>query len=79
MFYQEFGDSSINFSVRLWINNPDQSTYNRVLSEAVMQIKKAYDNNNITIPFPIRTFYFGIKGGTPINKISMQVNSVNEQ
>jgi len=28
-----------------------------------MLIKKAYDTNNIMIPFPIRTVDFGIKGG----------------
>jgi small conductance mechanosensitive channel len=33
-----------------------------------MRIKKAYDENDITIPFPIRTLDFGIKGGTTLQK-----------
>lgn len=73
MFYQEFGDSSINFFVRLWINSPEQPSYLRVGSEAVMRIKKAYDENDIMIPFPIRTLDFGIKGGTKLNEIALNV------
>jgi small conductance mechanosensitive channel len=34
-----------------------------------MFIKKAYDENNITIPFPIRTLDFGIKGGEKLSDI----------
>jgi len=66
-FYKEFGDSSINFDIRLWVHTPEQPDYLQVRSEAVMRIKKAYDENNITIPFPIRTLDFGIKGGVPLS------------
>jgi small-conductance mechanosensitive channel len=72
MFYQEFGDSSINFVIRLWVNTPEQREYLNVRSEAIISIKKAYDANNITIPFPIRTLDFGIKGGVPLNDILME-------
>ncbi len=77
MFYQEFGDSSINFVIRLWVNSTDQPTYLQVGSEAIMEIKKAYDENNIVIPFPIRTLDFGIKGGVPLNEIS--INTVGQK
>ncbi len=69
MFYQEFADSSINFIIRIWINTPEQSAFWHVKSEAVMRIKKAFDENGITIPFPIRTLDFGIKGGIPLNEM----------
>ena len=73
MFYQEFGDSSINFVIRLWMDSPDQPAYLHVGSEAIMRIKKAYDENNITIPFPIRTLDFGIKGGVALNEMSLNI------
>lgn len=73
MFYTEFGDSSINFFIRLWVNCPDQPVYLRVGSEAITRIKKAYDENNIMIPFPTRTLDFGVKGGTPLNETSLKV------
>ncbi|TRO65127.1 mechanosensitive ion channel family protein [Christiangramia sabulilitoris] len=56
--YNEFGDSSINFVVRFWTD----ATKNRDLlvaqNKAIIAIKKAYDNKDINIPFPIRTINF---------------------
>ncbi len=72
-YYREFGDSSINFLLRIWLTSPEQSMYWTVGSEAIMRIKKAYDENDIMIPFPIRTLDFGIKGGTPLNKMSIKM------
>lgn len=69
-FYDEFSDSSINFEVRIWINSPEQPIWLQGRSEAIMYIKKAFDENNITIPFPIRTLDFGIKGGEKLSDIA---------
>ncbi len=63
LFYTEFGDSSINFNVRFWIDFKKQVDYLRAQSDAIMKIKKSYDDNGITIPFPIRTLDFGVVGG----------------
>ncbi len=72
-FYDEFADSSINFQVRIWINDPDQPVWLQGKSEAIMYIKKAFDNNGITIPFPIRTLDFGIKGGEKLSEMDIAV------
>lgn len=69
-FYDEFSDSSINFEVRIWINSPEQPIWLQGRSEAIMYIKKAFDENNITIPFPIRTLDFGIKGGEKLSDMA---------
>jgi small conductance mechanosensitive channel len=69
-FYKEFGDSSINFVIRLWTNSTEQPAYLQVGSDAIMRIKAAFDKNNIMIPFPIRTLDFGIKGGIPLNEMT---------
>ena len=66
VFFESFGDSSINLSVRIWIDSAQQPIYKQVGSDAIMAIKKAYDENDIMIPFPIRTLDFGIKGGKSI-------------
>jgi len=42
-------DSSVDFSVRVWVNTPDYWT---VLFDMPEQIKKTFDANDITIPFP---------------------------
>jgi small conductance mechanosensitive channel len=61
--YSEFDSSSINFNIRFWIDYPGQPDYLTMKSKAIKAIKKAFDEENITIPFPIRTLDFGIKGG----------------
>lgn len=73
LFFQEFADSSINFVLRVWVQSPEQPVFLQAQSEAVMLIKKAYDINNIVIPFPIRTLDFGIKGGKTLSE--MEVNT----
>lgn len=75
VFFVEFGDSSVNLSVRMWINTPEQSVYNKVGSEAIMKIKKAYDTNDIVIPFPIRTLDFGIKGGKKLSEMPIEISN----
>jgi small conductance mechanosensitive channel len=67
VFYSEFGDSSINFTVRFWISTTIQKDYKKAISEAIVKIKEVYDENDIMIPFPIRTIDFGIKGGLPLS------------
>jgi len=54
-FYTKFDESSINFIVRFWVNFNNQNDYLEAKSKAVMKIKKSFDENGITIPFPIRT------------------------
>ncbi len=78
MFYQEFADSSINFIIRLWINTSEQIDFWRVKSEAVMRIKKAFDENDITLPYPIRTLDFGIKGGISLDEVLAKKNDTDK-
>lgn len=52
-----FGDSSINFVVRYW-TAPQQAQVRRIQTRAIMAIKAAFDEADVTIPYPIRTLYF---------------------
>ncbi|MCZ4407438.1 mechanosensitive ion channel family protein [Cryomorphaceae bacterium 1068] len=64
LHWKEFGGSSINFSVNVWMEyDKEHSKYIGVRNEALKALKKAFDDNDITIPFPIRTLDFGIEGG----------------
>jgi len=51
----EFGDSSINFMTRFYIDYTKPGQFFKAQSEAIMLIKEEFDKNNINIPFPIRT------------------------
>jgi small-conductance mechanosensitive channel len=66
-YYEEFGGSSINYVVRFWVDFSKNPDFWSPRSEAIMAIKKAYDENDIMIPFPIRTLDFGIRGGEKLN------------
>jgi len=68
-FYKEFGSSSINFVVRYWVRYDTQPDYLQAQSDGVMNLKAAFDANDITIPFPIRTLDFGIKGGEKLSEV----------
>ncbi len=56
--YTEFGDSSINFVVRFWTDVTSNREILFAKSKAVIAIKKVFDENEINIPFPIRTLEF---------------------
>ncbi len=56
--WREFGDSSINYELRFWINSTSALEVAKAKSETMMLMKEAYDKNNINIPFPIRTLDF---------------------
>lgn len=73
LFYTGFGDSSINFVLHFWIEYPDQPGFLDARSRAIMALKKTFDENDITIPYPIRTLDFGIKGGEKLSEMKMQV------
>jgi len=60
-YYTEFGDSSINFLCRFWVDSKNALQKLKAKSDAIIQIKKAFDNEGISIPFPIRTLEFNNK------------------
>jgi len=57
-YFTEFGDSSINFLCRFWVVSENGLEKLRAKSKAIIEIKKAFDQEEINIPFPIRTLQF---------------------
>lgn len=53
-----FGESSIDLTVRWFIDNGTQANKVESIHEAIVEIKDHLDNANINIPFPIRTLDF---------------------
>lgn len=69
MYFEKFGESSIDLVARFWIAfTSKQSEYLAAQSEAIEKIKKAYDDNGITLPFPTRTLEFAVQGGEPLHE-----------
>lgn len=58
-FFNEFGESSINFVTRFWITSQNPKPKLEAQHKAIKIIKKNFDEAAINIPFPIRTLDFG--------------------
>ncbi|WP_227429853.1 mechanosensitive ion channel family protein [Psychrobacter sp. I-STPA6b] len=54
-----FGDSSIDLTVRWFIDNGTQANKVASIHEVIVSIKDALDNAGVNIPFPIRTLDMG--------------------
>jgi small conductance mechanosensitive channel len=73
LFYEEFADSSINFTIRFWIQFEKQKDYLAARSDAILRIKRAFDAAGIAIPFPTRTLDFAVKGGETLTDVLEEV------
>ncbi|MEM6370388.1 MAG: mechanosensitive ion channel family protein [Myxococcota bacterium] len=67
--YSGFGDSSIDFVARFWVASCEEVDVLDAKSAAMVAIKKSFDAHDITIPFPIRTLDFGIRGGERLDEV----------
>ena len=75
--YTGFGESSIDFQIRFWTNPATVWQYLDAKSTAIIKLKSAFDQHDITIPFPIRTLDFGIKGGMELGQ-SLKNTTIGE-
>lgn len=77
LFWKGFGDSSIDFSVNIWLEySRENRAYIGAKNQAIKNIKKAFDANDIMIPFPIRTLDFGIKGGVQLHEQMVKTEKI---
>jgi small-conductance mechanosensitive channel len=53
--YKGFGDSAILFGVRFWIERPSARRYHRARTDVIGAIKRTFETEGISIPFPQRT------------------------
>ncbi|MCF2910510.1 mechanosensitive ion channel family protein [Pseudoalteromonas sp. DL2-H2.2] len=67
-----FGDSSVNLLVWFWIDYPGEIGFMQMRHKAIIAIHRTLEENDILIPFPIRTLDFNAKGGA--NLEDMQIN-----
>jgi small conductance mechanosensitive channel len=59
MFFEKLGDSTIDLVARFWIDfTSKQAEYLAAQSEAIEKLKRAYDDNGISLPFPTQTLEF---------------------
>ena len=52
-----------------------ETDYLKAVNDAIIYIKDGYDENDITITFPIRTLDFGIKGGKDLTEMMNTIDN----
>ncbi|WP_394220580.1 mechanosensitive ion channel family protein [Alteromonas gracilis] len=67
VYAESFGDSSINLLLWFWIRYPGEPGFMVVRHDAISTVKTVLEENDILIPFPIRTLDFNAKGGDKLN------------
>jgi small conductance mechanosensitive channel len=78
VFFKGFGSSSVDLVGRFWVDYREHRDFLDARSRAIAAIRKAFDANDIVIPFPIRTLDFGIRGGQPLAE-SLPIRALNGQ
>ena len=71
----EFGESSINFLMRFWLNDFSKGR-RRVMGEVLMAIWEKFEKNNIEIPFPQRDL--NLKGPIVIQQKASKAKSTKK-
>lgn len=66
VYAESFGDSSINLLLWFWVDYPKEPGFMLIRHRAICTINKVLADNNILIPFPIRTLDFNAKGGSEL-------------
>ena len=68
VYCEGFGASSIDLLVWCWISYPGETGFMEARHQIVSVIKRTLADNDILIPFPIRTLDFGIRGGVALQE-----------
>lgn len=63
LYFTEIGGYSYNFELRFWINFKTQTDFLSVKNEAIIRLKKRFEQEDISIAYPVQTLDFGVKGG----------------
>jgi len=62
-YFTKIGNSTYNFQLRFWIAFSNNNDFQKAMSEIIMRIKKRFEQENISIAYPVTTLDFGVKGG----------------
>jgi small-conductance mechanosensitive channel len=67
LVYDEFGLNAIKFKVRFWVNFKKQWDFVSARSEAIMAITQKFKEEDLKIPFPVRTLDFDVRRGEKLD------------
>lgn len=74
-YFTEIGGSSYNFQLRFWIKFETNNDYQKAMSDSIMRIKKRFEQENISVAYPVTTLDFGVKGGVNLFDKEVQIKT----
>ena len=74
---KEFGDNSVNFEIRGWINDPVNGIAN-VTSDILVRVWDKFQEHDIQIPFPQRDLHVKSIDKTVIEQLKKDLGAVDE-
>lgn len=78
-FFEGLGESAINFRIRIWVNSNKYGDYLQFINDVIIIVKEAFDAHDISLPYPIRTLDFNMKGGEKLSDIDLHIINGGEQ
>lgn len=76
--FEGLGESTIDFKIRIWVNSDKFPVYQQFINDVIIILKEAFDTNDISLPFPITTLDFAMKGGEKLSDMLIRVKSNSE-
>ncbi|UNY97926.1 mechanosensitive ion channel family protein [Zhouia spongiae] len=62
-YFTDIGGSTYNFMLRYWVKFESNDDFCKGMNDVIMRIKKRFEQENISIAYPVTTVDFGVKGG----------------
>jgi small conductance mechanosensitive channel len=77
-YFTEIGGATFNFQLRFWIAFQNNTDFQTAMSDIIMRVKKRFEEENISIAYPVTTLDFGVKGGTNLFDIPINIKNANQ-
>ncbi|MFV0541072.1 MAG: mechanosensitive ion channel family protein [Aestuariibaculum sp.] len=71
-YFTDIGGSTFDFMLRFWVKFESNDDFCKGMNDAIMHIKKRFEQEHISIAYPVTTLDFGVKGG--VNLFDKNIN-----
>ncbi|MBD0831849.1 mechanosensitive ion channel family protein [Aestuariibaculum sediminum] len=76
-YFTDIGASTYNFMLRYWVEFRSNDDFCKGMNDAIVGIKKRFEQENISIAYPVTTLDFGVNGGMNIFDKEIKVKKSN--
>ncbi|MFZ7342863.1 mechanosensitive ion channel family protein [Avibacterium volantium] len=73
-YFTDIGSSTFDFIIHFWVDLVTYEDYLESKSQAIMALKKRFEQENISIAYNVTTLDFGVKGGVNLFDKAIQIN-----